>query len=257
MIYFKYLAMNMREFMQHRAAMLMSMLANALGVLASLTGIWVLFARFGTIKGYTFAEVAVCYACVYFAFSAAQMFGEGFDDFSRLVRDGSFDRMLLRPRTTELQVFGSNFDVVRAGKIAISFVIYAVALPNLRAVWTLPKVISLILMNLSGTVIFIGIYILGAAVCFWTIEGLEFLNILTNGGNEMLMYPLTIYPKGIILFFTFIIPFGCFNYLPLLYITGRADNPLYALTPLLGILFIAPCLAVWRVGVRHYLSTGN
>jgi ABC-2 type transport system permease protein len=47
------------------------------------------------------------------------------------------------------------------------------------------------------------------------------------------------------------------NYLPLLYLTDRADNPLYALTTLFGVAFIAPCLFVWRLGVRRYLSTGN
>jgi ABC-2 type transport system permease protein len=105
--------------------------------------------------------------------------------------------------------------------------------------------------------IFSGIFILGATVCFWTVEGLEFLNIFTDGGRELASYPMTIYTEWIRRFFTFIIPFGCMNYLPLMYLTDRAANPLYALAPLFGIIFIAPCLLVWGIGVRHYRSTGS
>jgi ABC-2 type transport system permease protein len=68
---------------------------------------------------------------------------------------------------------------------------------------------------------------------------------------------MTIYSRWLRRFFTFIIPYGCFNYLPLLYLTGRSNNALYALAPLPGIVFIVPCLLLWNYGVRHYMSTGN
>jgi ABC-2 type transport system permease protein len=60
-------------------------------------------------------------------------------------------------------------------------------------------------------------------------------------------------------FFTFIIPFGSFNYLPLLYLTGRATEhgTLYMLSPLLGMVFLIPWLLIWNLGVKRYLSTGN
>jgi ABC-2 type transport system permease protein len=49
------------------------------------------------------------------------------------------------------------------------------------------------------------------------------------------------------------------NYLPLMYLTGRAERfpLLYMFSPLLGFLFIVPCILVWRLGVRHYASTGS
>jgi ABC-2 type transport system permease protein len=114
-------------------------------------------------------------------------------------------------------------------------------------------------MVICGVAIFAGIFILGAAFCFWTTDSIEVVNILSDGGRELASYPLEIYQKWLRQLFTFIIPFGCFNYLPLMYITDRAGGSswLYMLTPLLGCLFIVPCLLLWRVGVRHYVSTGN
>lgn len=114
-------------------------------------------------------------------------------------------------------------------------------------------------MVISGVLIFTGIFILAAAMCFWTIQGLEVANIFTDGGREMAKYPLHIYQKWVTFFFTFIIPFGCVNYLPLLYLLDKADGNeiVYMLTPLAGLLFLIPCLLVWRIGVRHYRSTGS
>ena len=59
---------------------------------------------------------------------------------------------------------------------------------------------------------------------FWTIQGLEVANVFTDGGREMAQYPLNIYQKGVRIFFTFIIPFGCVNYLPLLFILDKAHG---------------------------------
>jgi ABC-2 type transport system permease protein len=179
--------------------------------------------------------------------------------FSSFVNSGSFDRILLRPRGTVLQILGSNFEITRVGRLSESVIVLIIALSLLDVTWSAPKIITLVLMILSGVSIFTGIFILGATVCFFTVEGLEFINIFTDGGREIAQYPLTIYPKWVMRFFTFIIPFGSFNYLPLMYITGRASEnvALYMLSPVMGMAFLLPCLAVWRFGVRRYLSTGN
>ena len=94
--------------------------------------------------------------------------------------------------------------------------------------------ITMVFMVASGVMIFTGIFILAATLCFWTIQGLEIANIFTDGGREMAQYPLNIYQKWVTVFFTFVIPFGCVNYLPMLYILDRADGkrcPLYANSP--------------------------
>jgi len=91
------------------------------------------------------------------------------------------------------------------------------------------------------------------------VQALEVANIFTDGGREMAQYPLDIYAKWVTRFFTFIIPFGAVSYLPLLYILDRTDGPdlLYMAMPLASLLFLLPCLAVWRIGVRRYRSTGS
>ena len=114
-------------------------------------------------------------------------------------------------------------------------------------------------MIIGGSIIFSGVYMLQAAAAFWTIEALEVANIFTHGIKEHASYPLNIFPKWITIIFTFIIPFGTINYLPLQYLLGKIDGIgwLYAFIPLLGSLFILPCILVWRIGVGKYSSAGS
>ena len=65
--------------------------------------------------------------------------------------------------------------------------------------------------------------------------------------------------SGLGCFFTFFIPFGCINYLPLMFILDKVQGSAvrYMLTPFAALLFFLPCLLVWQIGVRHYRSTGS
>ncbi|MBO5218066.1 MAG: ABC-2 family transporter protein, partial [Clostridia bacterium] len=54
-----------------------------------------------------------------------------------------------------------------------------------------------------------------------------------------------------------VIPYAMVQYYPFLYLLDRAPSPLYALTPFLALLYLIPCLLLWRIGVRHYRSTGS
>jgi len=254
-----YLSILFRSQMQYRTSFWLLATGQFFLPFTTLAGIWFLFDRFGSIRGWEFPEVAICFAVIHMAFAISECFARGFDTFSSLVVSGEFDRLLVRPRSTILQVLGSRFEFTRIGRLAQSLIVLIWAIAHASIDWTLLKGCTLVLMILSGTIIFAGILILAATMCFWTVQGLEVANILTDGGKELAQYPLQIYERWVVRFFTFIIPFGCVNYLPLQYLLGRTDGHglLYALTPLGGLVFFIPCLFIWRIGVRHYRSTGS
>ncbi len=174
-----------------------------------------------------------------------------------MIRTGSFDRIMLRPRGTILQVFGSKFEFTRLGRFIQSFAVLIFALVKLDLDYTPLKILTLILMVSCGVIIFTGIYIIGATLCFFTIDGVEIMNIFTDGGREMAKYPLGIYKKSVQKIFTFIIPFGVVNYYPLMFVLGKSNNLIYAFMPLYGIIFFIPCIWLWSFGVKHYKSTGS
>jgi len=258
-LYFKYVLILFKSQMQYRASFWLMASGQFFIPFSVFAGMYFLFDRFGQLRGWGFNEAALCFGIVHLAYSVSECFARGFDTFSSLVANGDFDRLLVRPRSTVVQVLGSRFEFTRIGRMLQSAVVLAWSLYHLPVEWGAAKIITLVLMVAGGILIFTGIYMLAAAISFWTIQGLEIANILTDGGREMAQYPLNIYRKWVTVFFTFIIPFGCINYLPLLYILGktRENEMLYMFLPLAGALFLIPCLAVWILGVRHYRSTGS
>ncbi|MNZ52135.1 hypothetical protein D3C78_699720 [compost metagenome] len=258
-MYWKYVSILFKSQMQYRTSFWLLTLGQFLVPFSVFAGLYFLFERFEQIKGWSFQEVALCFAVIHLAFAISECFARGFDSFSSLIVGGDFDRVLVRPRGTVIQVLGSNFEFTRVGRMIQSILVLLWAVSQLSIEWTILKGITLLFMIVSGVFIFTGIFILAATMCFWTVQGLEVANIFTDGGREMAQYPLQIYKKWVMRFFTFIIPFGGVNYLPMLYVLDKANGQevLYMLSPLGGIVFILPCLLVWRIGVRHYRSTGS
>lgn len=258
-LYFKYLSILFKSQMQYRASFWMLTIGQFFIPFSVFAGLYLMFERFGNLKGWSFFEVSLCFAIIHLAFSLSECFSRGFDAFSGLIVRGDFDRVLLRPRSTVVQVLGSQFEFTRLGRIMQSLLVLVWSIMNLSIEWTILKGITLFFMVVSGVIIFTGIYMLAATLCFWTVQGLEVANIFTDGGREMAQYPLNIYQKWVTTFFTFLIPFGCVSYIPLLYILDRVSGNeiLYMLSPLAGFLFLIPCIIVWQFGVRHYRSTGS
>lgn len=259
MLYFRYLAMAFRSRTANRGSFFALCAVQMFVPLFVLFGILSLFARFGTLPGWSMAETLVCYGTAHVAFAAAECFARGFDAFAGQVRTGSFDRILLRPRGTVVQVLGSQFEFTRIGRFLQGLAVLAFGCAGTDIRWTPEKLAVLALMCVSGVAIFTGIYMIAAAFCFWSVESIELANIFTDGGREMMQYPLSIYPKAFACFFTFVIPFGCVNWLPLMHLLGRPgfESPWLAATPLAGFVFLLPCTWIWRIGVRHYRSTGS
>jgi ABC-2 type transport system permease protein len=258
-LYFKYLKILLKAQMQYRVSFWLLTIGQFLIPFSIFAGLYFLFARFGSIKGWNFLEVALCFSVIHTAFAISECLARGFDAFSGMVISGEFDRVLVRPQNTIVQVMGSRFELTRIGRLIQSMAVFSWTVWKLAIDWNIFKVITLLLMTISGAFIFSGIFILAATLCFWTIQGIEVVNVFTDGGREMAQYPLDIYKKWVTRFFTFIIPFGCVNYLPLMFVLDKVEGNgvMYMLAPLYGIFFIVPCLLVWKFGVRHYLSAGS
>lgn len=257
MLYWKYVKILFKSQFEYRTSFILLSIGQIFVPFSVFLGIYFLFQRFQEIKGWSLWEVALCYGIIHIAFSLTECFARGFDNFSRLVVTGDFDRILVRPRSTIVQVLGSQFEFTRIGRLFQAVVIFIIALTKVQIDWNIIKILTFILMIISGIFIFAGIYMIGATLCFFTIEGLEVINILTDGGREISQYPINIYKDWVKKLFTFVIPYGVVNYLPLLYVLGKNNQVIYAFTPLLGILFIIPCILIWNYGVKHYLSTGS
>lgn len=256
-LYLRYFTIHLKSSMQYKMSFLFTLLGQLITSFSAFLGIFFLMKRFHSVEGFTMNEVLLCFAVVLMSFSVAECFARGFDRFAPMLGNGEFDRIMLRPRSVILQVLGSKIEFTRLGRFLQATVTFCVIIPNCGVSWTFPKIMTLILMLIGTTVVFAGLFLLYAAICFFTTEGLEVMNIFTDGGRQFGSYPLSVYGDGILKFYTFVIPLALCQYYPLLYLTGRADSALYCILPLIALLFPLPCYFVWRLGIRHYKSTGS
>jgi ABC-2 type transport system permease protein len=262
-LYGRYVSASIRAQAQYPAATLLLTAGHLAATAIEILGLYALFHRFGQVKGWSFGEVALFYGLINISFSIADLLSRGFDVFgSDFVRTGAFDRVLLRPRSAALQLIGYEIRLSRFGRMlqGLAVVILATRLApidwdpaaNAIAVWAVA----------GGVALFTGILVLQATLAFWTVEGLEVVNVLTYGGVQAAQYPLNIYASWFRKVLTFGVPLACVAYYPVLAILKRPD-PLGApdwilpLTPLAGFAFLALSFLAWRAGMARYASTGS
>jgi viologen exporter family transport system permease protein len=163
------------------------------------------------------------YGLISITWSIADAITRGFDVFGTTVKNGDFDRVLLRPRSTIVQLLGYELTLRRIGRFAQGLAVLLFAVEMLDVTWSGPRIALLALAVIGGVCLFIGLMILEATSAFWTTESLEVWNAFTYGGVTMSQYPLEIYRPWFQRFFLFVIPLGCVSYLPGVAVLGRPD----------------------------------
>ena len=252
-LYFKYVSTQLKARLAYRSNSLFSMFGQVLLIIASLTGIICLFSKFSTLGEYTLKDILVTYSIIVFIFSFDEMMFRGFDEFEDLTRTGEMDKLLLRPRNLVLQICGQKVETSKFSRVIAGLVLIVFSCIYSNIQWNFFKVLVLIEMILSGIITFFGVYLLTSSITIFTIKKAEFINILTDGGKELCYYPLNIFKKFICKFFTFIIPFASFNYIPLRYLLGFADaSAWYAVYPLVCIPFAIISYFIFMLCMRHY-----
>jgi ABC-2 type transport system permease protein len=262
-LYARYVRASLRSQMQYPTSFLLTSIGAFLATAVDFIAVWALFSRFRQVAGWQFGEVALFYGVIGVSFALADGLTRGFDVFGeQFVKTGDFDRVLVRPRSTVLQLLGHEFRATRIGRLAQAVIIWVVAVRLTSIIWTWQAWATLTFAVLGGMALFCGILVLQATLAFWTVESLEIANTLTYGGVEAAQYPLDIYARWFRQFLTFVVPLGCVSYFPVAAVLGRAERTgvapeILPFTPALGFVFLGAALLVWRFGVRHYTSTGS
>ena len=256
-LYAKFFSLHLRSMMQYKSSFFLMTVGQFILAFSAFVSVWFLFDRFHQVDGFTFEQVLLCFSVTLMAFSWCEGFFRGFDTFSSTIQNAEFDRILLRPRNEIFLVLSGKIELSKIGRLLQAFLVFLYALPVSGVEWDVQRVLVLLFMLIGGVCVFCGLFLIYAAICFFTVEGLEFMNIFTDGGKEFGSYPMSIYGDGILRFFTFMVPIACFQYWPLLYLLGKSDSLWCMLSPLVCIVFLLPCWGFWRFGVRHYQSTGS
>src|SRR3990172_5964839 len=138
-LYRRLIGAQVRSQMQYRASFVVELVAQFFGNIAEFAAVVVFFTRFPSIGGWSLGEDGLLYGLSTVAFSLADMLVSGFDYAyfgPTMVRQGEFDRVLVRPVSAFVQVLASQFALKRLGRMAQGLVILAIAMPMLDLAWT-------------------------------------------------------------------------------------------------------------------------
>ncbi|MEU6549713.1 ABC transporter permease [Streptomyces sp. NPDC046915] len=251
-----------RSTMAYRVSFVMTTIGSFTATGLDFVAILLMFSRVDVLGGYSLPEVAFLYGVSSVAFGLADLAIGSMDRLGRRVRDGTLDTLLVRPAPVLAQVAADRFGLRRLGRITQGALVLGYALSRVGIDWSVPKLLLMPLMVLSGAGIFCAVFVAGAAFQFVAQDASEVQNAFTYGGTTLLQYPPTVFAKELVRGVTFVLPLAFVNWLPASYVLGRPyplDLPEWtAFTPpLVAVCCCALAGLAWRVGLRSYRSTGS
>ncbi len=211
-LYFGYMRIHMRQQLQYKGWIFM-LLPSLVYVVTDPLDALLMLGRFGSLGEWTAARILLIYGMAVLCYGLSELLGRGFVMFPYYIRDGAFDRVLLRPRSTFLQALTLTFTITRLNRVAggALLVIVTLALQGVRL--TLFKALVLLGGVVGGIMTYVGIFVIQSVISLFTIAPIE-LKIFTNGSYQVAKVPPHALPDWLRHSFTFLFPMFMFTYYP-------------------------------------------
>ena len=248
--------------MQYRSSFLMQIFGNFIVNFAEVLTLLFLFERFANLGGWNVREVLFLHAISMVVFSLGDTISNGVQTVPKLIREGEFDRLMIRPVSVYVQAIVNEVSLRHFGLLLQGLGLFIVSITLVDINWTLANIAYLAVMMLCGVAIFVALFTVEAVLSFWTVNSIEAVNAFTYGGSDIAQYPLHIFGKTFQRLFLWIIPLGFVCYYPAVHLLEKGDPlDLPDSARFYGIpTTIAFCAVVafgWKMGLRQHRSTGS
>jgi ABC-2 type transport system permease protein len=259
--YLALLRAHVRSQAAYRASFAIDLAANVWSTAADVLAVLVLFGVTTTIGGFTRPEALVVVGLSACAFACADL-AVGNVELRRYVRTGLLDAVLVRPLRPLPQLVLMDLPMRKLSRVGFAVAVLVAALWTGPVEWSPARVALAVLAPAAGAVYFAAIFVAASTVAFWWIESGEIASSVTYGGRDLTIYPMTVYDGLFRRFFGFGLGFAFVAYYPALALLDRPD-PLGLpgwvgwVSPVVALPAAGAAALVWRIGVRHYRSTGS
>ncbi len=228
----------------------------------ALGALYVTMRQFPSMNGWNFREMFFLYALWMTGHELHNTLFFTVNSVPEYVREGRFDRFLVRPLDTLFQVVTVPQQIVPdALVLAIATLAAATAAAGVRIDWIFLTFVPLVVAG--GALIDLGISLAVATCSFWFIRVDTLRWVVMSLEQDFTRYPISIYTRGVRFVLTFLLPFAFMNYFPATYFLQKADTGLHfnpavgLLTPVIGMIWVTGAYAFWLLGLRHYQGTGS
>jgi len=260
-LYLKSCHMLMKSQWQYRTSFIIQTISQLIMMGTELLAVIFLINRYSSVGQWNGGEILFFFGIIITSFYITEAFGRGITNFSALIGKGELDTLLIRPRNLLFQVLCSQADPRRFGAILIGLASLAMGCMQAQITLNFTKIILLIWSVIGGSALVLGLFMIEATLCFFSVKSIEMVNVLTYGGRSTCQYPIDIYPRWLQLLFSVVAPFALTTHIPAAYILGKPlwNTGLTAafIAPLSGFVFLFIMTIVFYRGLKHYRSTGS
>jgi ABC-2 type transport system permease protein len=237
----------------------------AMGMVYQGTGfifLWVVLARFQVLAGWTLGEVAFLYGLRLLAHGVTLLLFGYIFRLEFLVRQGDFDRYLVRPVPPLVQVITSRFPVGALGDFLGGLAIFLAATRLVAVDWSLLALAYLGLAIVGAALIEGGLKLGIAALTFRLLSSARLQLVVDNIFSLFGNYPLKLFDPPLQLLLAFGLPVAFVAYFPATVLLARTDelsvHPLVAyLAPLAGVVWFSLAHWLWQHELQSYQSAGH
>ena len=247
---------------QYRTSFVFFVLAQAAVTVLELAAILLLLEVVPELGGWDRAQIVLLYGLATVPFALTDVVVSPVEDLAGYVREGTFDRLLLRPMSALVQLCAMEFELRRVGKVVPNLVALVWGLGANDVSWDLRSVVLVVGAMIVGSAVYTALWVLSASTSFWVVSALEATHAFTFGGQFANQYPLHLYPGWVRAVLGWAEPLAFVAYVPTLSLLD-APNPLAVpdwlilVSPVAAAGAIGAALLVWSAGIRHYQGTGS
>lgn len=261
MRFFKIYGMFFRQYlkglMEYRVDFLIGMFAFLMSQGAGLLFLYLIFQSVPSLSGFAVEEILLMYGIGLIPKGIDHLFFDNIWLLPRAILQGQMDRYLLRPISPLYVFLIERFQPDAFGELVLGSVLTSVTIARLGLNMGIFQILGLIVVVLVGTFVFTSLKLLTASTSFWVKNSYPLMQITYNI-SDFTKYPLTIFPRAIRLLMTAVIPFALVSFYPALFLLGRMPFwEMFAALFLVTLLFSFFGLSVWKLGLKHYESTGS
>ena len=217
---------------------------------------------FGEINGWNYGQLAFLYGLSVISHALSMIFFVQGWFMGYFVLEGEFDRYLTRPLGVLYQFFFTNINIFCVTDLIPGILVFVYGCVKCQISVSFFFIVQVIVMLIGATLIRGGIYILLGSTSFYTRSAVDFGQYTQEIMDKTTMYPISMYPEGMQLILTFLIPVGWVSFYPASGLLG-IDNGLYngLLLPLItlavGIAVMLLAGVYFHAGLKKYESAGN
>ena len=261
-LYLRSMGILLKGQLQYPLSFLLQTLAQLIMEGGEMLAVVLLVDRFDHLHQWTAGDLYFFFGLMSVTFYITECFGRGITgNFPSMVRTGQLDTLLIRPRGILTQVLCSAVDPRRIACIAVGTVSLILG-SRLSAVnWTVSNILLLAESIFCGFWLILGLFLVEAILCIYSVKSVEIANALTYGGRSACQYPVDAFPRPLRTLFTVIAPFALVMHVPASRILGKPvfGWPAWAawLSPLAGILLFGMMVLLFSKAMRFYRSTGS